>query len=80
MGSFASITGGVTPVELLVYLNFLCDEETQKKLFGTLDMQKPADVQTQLVAIWLQCPLAGFTESSDPDHTVKQISSKCFSA
>lgn len=52
------MTGGGTPAEFLVCINFVCDEETQGKLFGTLDMQKPADVQTQLVTIWFQCPLA----------------------
>lgn len=65
------MTGAVTPVELFVYLNFVSDEEIQRKLFGTLDIQKPADVHTQLVTIWFQCPLACFIESSDPDHITK---------
>ena len=37
------------PIEWFTYINFVCDEETQVKLFGALDMQKPADVQNQLV-------------------------------
>lgn len=36
-------------IELFAYVNFVCDEEAQVKLFGALDMQKPADVQNQLV-------------------------------
>lgn len=65
------MTGGVTPVELFVYINFVCDEETQRKLFGTLDMQKPAHVHTQLVTTWFECPLVCFVGSSDPDHISK---------
>lgn len=36
-------------IDLFAYINFVCDEENDIKLFGVLDMQKPADVQNQLV-------------------------------
>jgi len=36
-------------IELFAYINFVCDEKTQVKLFGVFDMQKPADVLNQLL-------------------------------